>query len=209
MVKYPVTLIIMASLLEAKPFINGLSLEKVSEKPFPVFRKNNRVLIVTGIGKACAAAATCYGSLTFAPQTVVNAGAAGSLDGSHPAGGIYQINKIIEHDRPDILTGRPVRHNPDQMDGLAVATLASGDRPVIDPADRKQLAELAELVDMEAAAVVQTCRTMAVPCYVFKFVSDGPGHANGLDIINNIREFRTTFFDFCVINVLSRLRDGK
>jgi Nucleoside phosphorylase len=59
-------------------------------------------MVISGIGKAHAAAAACYGCLTFVPKTVVNAGAAGALDSSHPAGGIYQISKIIEHDRPDI-----------------------------------------------------------------------------------------------------------
>lgn len=205
---HSVTLIIMATMLEAKPFLSGSGLKPFSEKPFPVFKTDRQVLIISGIGKAHASAAACFGCLTFAPKRVVNAGAAGALNSSHPAGAIYQIGKIIEHDRPDIFTGQPVCHEPDQLDGIDVAVLATGDRPVIAPADRLQLSALAGLVDMEAAAVVQTCRTMAVPCFVFKFVSDDPGHTAGLDIINNIRAFRTAFFNFFYSAVLPRL-DGQ
>ena len=200
-----VTLMIMATMLEAKPFVKGLSLKPYVKKPFPVFTTDNLVLVISGIGKAHAAAATAYGLLTFSPSAVINTGAAGALDGDHPAGSIYQISKIIEHDRPNILTGKPVRHKPDRIDGIDTAVLATGDRPVIDAKGRSRLSALAQLVDMEAAAVVQTCRTMSAPCHVFKFVSDDPGHFSGADIIFNIRKFRTNMFDFCRTAVLTRL----
>ncbi len=201
----PVTLLIMATLLEAKPFVSGLGLTSFCEKPFPVFINGSNILVISGIGKAHAAAATAYGCLTFAPTAVINAGAAGALDGTHPAGSIYQVGRIIEHDRPDIFSGQPVGHEPDRLPEIQTTVLATGDRPVIEPDDRTCLAALAGLVDMEAAAVVQTCRTMNVPCYVFKFVSDDPGHTAGIDIINNIRKFRTAFFDFYKTEVLPGL----
>ena len=200
-----VTLIVMATMLEAKPFLAGLGLEQIGEKPFPVFKQDRQVLIISGIGKAYAAAATGYAQTVFTPRTVINAGAAGALDTEHPAGSIYQISRVIEHDRPDIFSGQPVEHEPDQMDGIGTAILATGDRPVIDPAHRSSLSALAELVDMEAAAVVQTCRVLAVPCYVFKFVSDAPGHTAGTDIVQNIRRFRASLFNFCASVVLPGL----
>jgi len=199
------TLFIMATMLEAKPFIPGLGLKPISGKPFPVFENKGRILVISGIGKANAAAAACYGCMTFAPARVINAGAAGALDAAHPIGAIYQISRVIEHDRPDIFSGKPVFHQPDPVDGINSAVLATGDRPVIDPAERKRLSAMAELADMEAAAIVQTCRTMGVFCHVLKFVSDVPGHTAGLDIINNIRAFRTPFFDFCLSTVLPEL----
>ena len=200
-----VTLMIMATMLEAKPFVGGLGLKPYDKKPFPVFTTENLVLVISGIGKAHAAAATAYGLLTFSPLVVINTGAAGALDGDHPTGSIYQISKIIEHDRPNILTGKPVHHKPDILKGFTDVVLASGDRPVINRKDRSRLAALAQLVDMEAAAVVQTCRTMAVPCHIFKFVSDDPGHTAGAHIIYNIRRFRADMFDFCAACVLPRL----
>jgi len=200
-----VTLLIMATLLEAKPFVSGLGLEPLCKKPFRVFRNDDQALVISGIGKAHAAAATSYGCLTFSPKATINTGAAGALDTTRSVGGIYQIKRITEHDRPNILTGKPVFDKPDIINSIATATLTTGDRPVLDPADRKRLAALAELVDMEAAAIVQTCRTMSIPCFVFKFISDGPGHANGMHIVNNIRKFRSALFDFYVTKVLPEL----
>jgi len=200
-----VTLLIMATLLEAKPFVSGLGLSLFCEKPFQVFKNDRQVLVISGIGKTHAAAAVCYGCLTFSPQTVVNAGAAGALDKAHPVGAIYQVKRIVEHDRPDLFSGKPVSHEPDMITAIPTATLTTGDCPVLDPAERSRLGELAELVDMEAAAVVQTCRTMSVPCIVLKFVSDNPDHTNGMDIVNNIRQFRSALFDFYAQKALPEL----
>lgn len=203
--EHPITLLIMATMLEAKPFVAGMGLNPVCDNPFPVLITDRLTLLISGIGKAHAAAAACYGCLRFTPDNVVNAGAAGALDANHPAGGIYQVDRILEHDRPDIFTGQPVSHEPDQIDGIDTALLVTGDRPVIEPEDRKQLSALAGLVDMEAAAVVQVCRIMNTPCYVFKFVSDDPGHTQGEDIVQNIRRFRTDLYTFCAASVLPRL----
>lgn len=176
----------MATLLEARPFIPGLRLEQVSEKPFRVFKNRDQILVISGIGKT-------------------NAAAAGALDTAHPIGAIYQINKIIEHDRPDIFSGKPVSHKPDPVDGINSAILTTSDRPVIAPAEREELSAIAQLADMEAAAIVQTCRTMGTFCHVLKFVSDGPEHIARLEIVNNIKAFRLPFFDFCLSTVLPRL----
>ncbi len=200
-----VKLLVMATMLEAKPFVSGLGLEQLCEKPFLVFKNAHQVLIISGIGKTHAAGAACYGFLGFSPKTVINIGAAGALDTKHPAGAIYQADKIIEHDRPDIFSGKPVFHSPDQMDGIDTAVLATGDRPVIAPEDRKRLSALAELVDMEAASVVQTCRTLNVPCHVFKIISDDPGHTAGTDIVYNIKIFRQKLFDFYNASILPKL----
>jgi len=203
------TLLIMATMLEARPFIPDLDLRESTQTPFPIFRNDRRILMISGIGKAHAAAATAYGCAVFNPGQVINAGAAGALDMDHPLGEIYQIRKVIEHDRPHLLTNRPVSHKPAQMNGINGAVLASGDRPVIDPGDRLQLSGLADLVDMEAAAVAQTCLTMGVPCYVFKLVSDALHHSNGIDIIKNIRSFRSRLSDFCLAAVLPILEGGR
>lgn len=203
-----VTVFIMATKLEAKPFIRGLDLRQTGKHPLPVFANDHQVLIISGIGKAAAAMAAAYACQSFAPDLICNAGAAGALSRGHPAGEFYHIRKIIEHDRPDIFTGAPVSHKPDRLaglDDLPQAVLATGDRPVVDPARRRELAQLADLVDMEAAAVVQTGRVWKIPCHVFKFVSDDPGHTSGIQIVANIRVFREPFFRFMRTAVLPGL----
>ncbi|MDY6905527.1 MAG: hypothetical protein SWH61_12680 [Thermodesulfobacteriota bacterium] len=197
--EYPVKLLIMATMLEAKPFVKGLSLDETKGHPFPVFQGGGTVLVTSGIGKSRAAIATTYGCLVFEPQSVWNGGAAGALTEGHEAGGIYQIRKIVEHDRPNLLTRKPVSCKPDWLkkaDKADAAVLATGDCPVIQAADRRRLAKTADLVDMEAAAVVQACHTFDLPCHVFKFISDTPGHTNNAAIIANIRRFRNPFFAF-------------
>lgn len=188
----------MATMLEAKPFVAGFSMEKTAASPFPVFQSPGRILIISGIGKTNAAIATCYGCLTFCPKRVWNAGAAGALATGFETGSIYQVHKIIEHDRPHLLTRRPVSHAPDylkKLSSIPKAVLASGDCPVIKAEDRRRLAESADLADMEAAAVVQACHTFKTPCHVFKFVSDTHCHTASTTIIANIRRYRTPFFD--------------
>ena len=204
----PVTVILMATKLEAKPFIRGLDLRPADPHPFPVFASDRQVLVISGIGKAAAAMATAYACQSFAPGVIVNAGAAGALGPGHPAGEFYRIDKIIEHDRPHILTGAPMTHRPARMKKIGAvptAVLATGDRPVIDPDQRQNLARLADLVDMEAAAVIQAARTWQVPGHVFKFVSDDPGHTAGIQIVANIRVFREPFFRFIQTAVLPQL----
>lgn len=197
--EHPVKLLVMATMLEAKPFVAGLSMEKTAERPFPVFQSPGRILIISGIGKTRAAMTTCYGCLTFHPESVWNAGAAGALSDNCQTGSIYQIHKIIEHDRPHLLTRRPVTHTPNFLKrpgDMPKAVLASGDCPVLKAEDRRRLATSADLADMEAAAVVQVCSTFKTPCHVFKFVSDTPGHTASATIIANIRRFRTPFFEY-------------
>ena len=58
MEKDPVTAIVMATMFEAKPFIESIPLEQVEKNPFSLYKNNNTFLILSGIGKANAAMAT-------------------------------------------------------------------------------------------------------------------------------------------------------
>ena len=74
---------------------------------------------------------------------------------------------------------------------------------------RKKISEVAELVDMEAASIVQACKKLDAPCVVFKYVTDTPEHTNGSDIVNHIKQFREGFYDFFMNSVLPKLRQGR
>lgn len=201
----------MATLLEAKPFIKNLKLKKTGREPFEQFSRDDFQLIISGIGKTNAAAATTFCCREFKPACVVNMGAAGATDHSYPVGAIFHIDRIIEYDRPRFFSGKPFVHKPDRLKGFSIASLASGDRPVIEPEDRKVISAQASLVDMEAAAVVQACKIFQTTCYVFKFVSDTPGHTRVIDILKNIRKYREPLFDFFMESIipLLQLEKGK
>ncbi len=202
-----VTAIVMATMGEAKPFVLGMDLDQVSETPFKIFKKNNIFLIASGVGKANAAMATAYVCNEYDPEYILNFGAAGGLDFSSSLGDIYQVDKIIESDRPDLRSNEPYSYEPDILEGFKNKTLSTSDKAVLDPEKRKEISEYAELVDMEGASIVQACKLFKKKCYLFKFVSDTPEHTDGMEIVRNIKDFRTKMYDLCIQSVFPALQN--
>jgi len=131
-------------------------------------------VVVTGIGKTAAAAATTEALLQRERSglIVVNIGTVGSLrDG---LSGLFLPSTVINHD----INGDAIRalgHDPaDELpiDGGDGTVLASGDVFVTDPVVRARLAERAHLVDMEGYGVVFACRRLGVSVRLVKHVSD-------------------------------------
>ena len=199
---YPVVALVMATLLEAKPFVEGMVLKKREKTPFNLFGNGNTVLIISGVGKANSAMAAAYCCQNFKPASICNLGAAGATQFSHPLGEIFHVKKIFEYDRPEFGSGKPHIHKPDMLDGFQTAKLATNDRAILDPNERKKISEDADLVDMEGASVVQACKKFQTRCYLFKFVSDTPDHKKDEDIVKNIRQYRTPFYEFFISSVM-------
>ena len=205
MEKNPLICLIMATMLEAKPFIDGLSLTRGDEKPFPVHRSNDYVLIISGIGKANAAMASAYSCLKFSPSCLINLGAAGATGTAHPLGTVLHIKHAVDYDRPDLKSKVPHEHVPEILEGFSLATVATLDRPVLDVSERQKLSKIAELVDMESASFIQTCKRFRTKCYLFKFVSDTPAHTKDKDIVENIKKYRNSFFGFFLQSAMQHL----
>lgn len=202
MEKNPLIAIVMATMVEAKPFVLGMSLTEYAKKPFPIFKKGHILLVISRIGKANAAMASAYCCNEFKPSCVFNLGAAGASGFSHPLGEIYHIDKIVEYDRPKLTTNEPTTHKPDVFDLFSTATLSTSDRAITDPGERQKISGFADLIDMEGASSLQACRIFGTKCYVFKFVSDTPEHTEDGDIIKHIRAYRTSFYEFFLNSVL-------
>lgn len=205
MEKDPVIGLIFATMTEAKPFVQGMALEKLENAPFLVFQKEAMVLVIAGIGKANAAMAAFTCCQTFKPAFVCNLGAAGATDSSLALGDIVHVTEAIEYDRPELRSYKPHVHTPYVLEGFTNAKVATQDTPVIDAEARKEIASFAGLVDMEAASIIQACRKCQTKCVIFKFVSDTPDHTNGEDIVKNIKHYRTSFYEFFQNIVLPRL----
>ncbi len=204
--KAPVTCLVFATLLEAEPFIKGLSLYKVPAKPFPVYRAGGLVAVISGIGKANSAMAAAYACMKFSPVSLVNLGAAGATSRALPLGANLHVGLAVEYDRPGLRSKAPHAHIPDIMEGFPLAAIATLDRPTLNAAERRRVAGKTQLADMEAAAFIQACRKFGKKCYVFKFVTDTPGHDSGSAIVANIKKFRGRFFSFFRDSVAHRLR---
>lgn len=131
-------------------------------------------VVVTGLGKTAAAAATAEALATVdtTALTVVNIGTAGALrDGLT---GVFLPSTVLNHD----ISADAVRAiGFDPQDVLPVpdgdgTVLATGDHFVTDAAVRERLARTAHLVDMEGYAVTYACRRRGVPVRLVKHVSD-------------------------------------
>ncbi len=202
MEKNIVTGMVMATMLEAKPFVFGMSLKQTRKTPFRLFQNDNTLLIISGIGKANAAMATAYCCLKFKPAFICNLGAAGVTHYRYGLGEIFHIHKIIEYDRPDLVSREAYIHEPDLLKGFKTAKLATGDRAILDPQERKEISPKADLIDMEGASVVQACKKFEANCFLFKFVSDTPDHTRDQDIVDNIRLYREKFYAFFADSVM-------
>jgi adenosylhomocysteine nucleosidase len=197
--------LIMATMLEAEPFIKDLSLLECETEPFRIFAKGHIHLILSGIGKTNAAMACAYLIQKYHPSCICNIGAAGSTDSRCHPGESYHITMVVEPDRPSLETGLPHVHTLDTLEGFSFASLATQDKAVRDPAERERVNCFALLADMEGASVVQTCKRFLTKCYLFKFVSDTVGHCEQSDIQKNILLYRDAFCEYFCERVLPQL----
>lgn len=200
--------LVMATSLEADPLIKKLGLEKIGKHPFALFEKKDIILILSGIGKAGAAMAAAYCCDKFNPAWVCNLGAAGALDHDHPLGEIYQIEKVLDYDRPTFITGKPHKYRLPVLKGFKTARLATQDHPIYDAEERERMLRSADLCDMEGAAVAQACELYGKKVTLFKYVSDTPDHSRSVDIIANIRRYRVTAAEFFIESALPVIRRG-
>lgn len=205
----PLICLVAATLMEAEPFIKILNMTEIEKRPFPIFRGKEVMLGVSGIGKANAAMCTAYCCIKYQPGCILNAGAAGAVDETREVGTIFQIEKIIEPDRPHLRKNTPWVQTPDTIDGFECATLATQDKPVHDVETFKELSAVADLVDMEGAAVLQAAKRFNTGCYLFKFVSDTPLHAGHGLIIENIKKHIAAFCEYVSGNVIQGLKNNK
>jgi adenosylhomocysteine nucleosidase len=131
-------------------------------------------VVVTGLGKTAAAAATAHALATTDSDglTVLNIGTAGAL---RPGlSGLFLPGTVLNHDLSAEVV-RALGYDPQEqlpVPGGDDTVLATGDVFVTDPQVRDRLAERAHLVDMEGYAVVYACRRLGVPVRVVKHVSD-------------------------------------
>ena len=193
----------MATDLESGPFIRAFKMREIEDRPFMIYGCDDIILTISGIGKANASMATTYICTNFAPEWILNLGAAGATRESWELGKIYHIEKVIEPDRPHLGSVTPYIQTPDVLPGFQNAVLATQDKAVDDIETFQRIAPLADLVDMEGASVVQAGRRFEKRCLLFKFVSDTPAHAGqGELIIEHMKHYGAPFCEFISSSVM-------
>lgn len=136
-------------------------------------------VLVTGVGKVCAAASLAALLARQRPSCLVNLGTAGALQPG--LRGTHVVGRVIQHDFDDAsihaLTGE---HYGAPIDlGSAGPVLASGDAFVSDAVVRDRLARQADMVDMEGYAVARVAREFGLEVTLVKEISDGAGEEAG------------------------------
>lgn len=156
--------------MEAKWFISTLKLKKVNESTrFQIFKNDNIVLVVSGVGMMASAMATTYILTKYKAKSddlFINIGVCGSKDENVPIATTILCNKIINHDTkkcfyPDILFKHPFYEG----------TLESFSS-VVDENLKYRIQ--GEFVDMEGAASYEAAALFLQPqqINIIKIVSD-------------------------------------
>lgn len=179
--------LLMATELEALPIIADAACRQVMRAPFASYTSGDLVIVLSGMGKACAAAATAWLIETWHPARVVNAGAAGCVGCAGNLGELFQISQVCDGHHASCESGDTDSICLSAMGALPCARLATYSQPVKTKRARQIASRRADLVDMEGFAVAQTCQQMGVPVHLIKYVSDG---ADDDDVVSSILALR-------------------
>lgn len=155
------------------------------------------ILVLSGIGKVNAAIATAWVVHQFAPDAVINTGSAGGLAKGLKVGDVVIGSEVAHHDVDVTAFGYAWGQVPklpatfacdkqwvamakqaaEVFEGASVSDglIVSGDQFVHSSEKvaeiRSRFAEV-KVVEMEAAAIAQTCHQLNVPFVVIRAVSD-------------------------------------
>lgn len=143
-------------------------------------------VVVSGIGKSNAAAATQLAIQETGTKTIFNLGVSGGLDPAMKVGDIYEVSDAVQYDfdlvqingtEMGTLNERDTPFIPCRAEGrFAAKTLGTGDRFNDSADDSALLKKLgASLRDMEGAAIAHVCETAGVEVVSYKCVSDVEG----------------------------------
>ena len=143
-------------------------------------------VVVSGVGKSNAAAATQLAIQETGTKRIFNLGVSGGLDPAMKVGEIYEVADAVQYDfdlvqingtEMGTLNERDTPFIPCKAEGcFAAKTLGTGDRFNDNADDSALLKKLgASLRDMEGAAIAHVCETAGVEFVSYKCISDVEG----------------------------------
>lgn len=174
---------------------------------------NELVLMQCGIAKVNAALGAQAVINRYHPDCILSTGVAGGIDSSLRVGDVVVSNKVVHHDvwcgdgnEKGQVQGLPtyfpvsetlLRHalnlnntHHEDKTRIVPGLICTGEQFV---SDRQQLAQIKRdfpegmAVDMESAAIAQTCYIYGVPFLSFRIISDTPGATE--DNFSQYRDF--------------------
>lgn len=144
------------------------------------------LVVVSGVGKSNAAAATQLAIQETGTKRIFNLGVSGGLDPAMKVGDIYEVSAAVQYDfdlvqingtEMGTLNERDTPFIPCKAEGrFAAKTLGTGDRFNDNADDSALLKRLGvSLRDMEGAAIAHVCETAGVEFVSYKCISDVEG----------------------------------
>lgn len=165
----------------------------------------NIVLLQSGIGKVNASIGAAILIDNFSPDFIINTGCAGGFISDLKVGDIVISKEVIHHDFDCTVFGYKHGQVPgmppsfcadfkliDLADKLIhkltnlktkCGTIVTGDQFMNNPLATKQIKDLipeADAVEMEGAAIAQTCHRFEVPFVIIRSISDIAGQENAV-----------------------------
>lgn len=189
------------------------------------------VLVQSGIGKVAATVATALLINNFKPDYVINTGSAGGFDPELKVGDIAIGNELVHHDvdvtafnyefgqvpnmPPRFIADETLVEDVTQLIGemtditCKVGLIATGDSFMCDPqrieATRQQFPDMLA-VEMEGAAIAQTCHQMNTPFLVIRSLSDIAGQESPMSF-DQYLEVASKNSSALLMKLLTRLAD--
>ncbi len=164
------------------------------------------VLLQSGIGKVNAAVGTAILIDNFKPDCVINTGIAGAFPGKLKVGDIVVSKDLIHHDVDCRVFGYKPGQIPEMPESFVAnpwltalaekcirklnattavkASILTGDQFMSDPESTLKLKLQfpdAQAIEMEAAAIAQTCYLFAVDFVVIRSISDVAGQEDAVE----------------------------
>jgi len=186
--------IVFATGQEAKPFLSLASAVSVNDAPWELYSVPPAIhpaciAVVSGMGKVAAAMAAAHLVLQQRVAVLVNAGLCGCLnrEANWQVGDLLRIRSAVEGDcdrfgQPEPAAGCPIGWFRD----LVAARLVTCDRPVFAVTLRQKLAAVADLADMEGAAIARVADCYGVAWAMLKGISDCADDTGRQDIAHHI-----------------------
>lgn len=179
--------LLLATPMEAAPLLALAGREPVApDTPLPLLLDlrpaRQVVLCLCGMGPENAQAGTTQLLQRYAVSRVINAGVAGALSDHLAVAGVYRVARTFRWPAND-----PAYDcQPEAWSHLPPVVLATVDEPVFDPVRRATLAQYAEIVDMEGAAIARLCQAHGVPFAALKGITDQAGAADRPRLLRNL-----------------------
>jgi len=195
-------------MLAIKNKMTNVEEEKIYNLTFYKGNINNTkyILVKSGVGKVNAARTAQILIDKFPIKSVINIGSAGGINENLKIGDIVIGEKLVQHDfdvtafgrdkgfipetgkyfesnKPLIQNIKKVLNNINEEFNIHIGTITTGDTFLTDinKKDNIKLEFNADCVEMEGAAIAQTCTLCNVPFVVIRGISDVPNGENHID----------------------------